>query len=47
MKKQHVVPRISVAVIFVVMLALSNSAQAQTAFINVGANQQTIDGFGF
>lgn len=47
MKTQHI--RLCISAIFVgaVMLALSTSAQAQTAFINVGANQQAIDGFGF
>jgi glucuronoarabinoxylan endo-1,4-beta-xylanase len=46
--KQHQVPlRISAGFVFAVMLALPNLAHSQTAFINIGANQQLIDGFGF
>src|SRR5438045_1490722 len=47
MKKQHVALCISAGLIVVALLAQPSSAQAQTAFINVGANQQNIDGFGF
>lgn len=47
MKTQHIPLCISAIFVGAVMLALSTSAQAQTAFINVGANQQAIDGFGF
>lgn len=47
MKKQHALLCISAGFVFAVMFATVNATQAQTAFINVGANQQTIDGFGF
>ena len=47
MKQQHFPRYISASFILAVVLALSLSAQAQTATINVTANQQTIDGFGF
>src|SRR6185312_15993364 len=44
MKKRYIPRPISVSLIVIVLAALS---QAQTATINVTANQQTIDGFGF
>ena len=47
MNTQHFPLCISAIIVGAVVLALSTSAQAQTAFINVGANQQAIDGFGF
>jgi glucuronoarabinoxylan endo-1,4-beta-xylanase len=46
--KQQLFPRcISASFILAVFVAISLSAQAQTATINLTANQQTIDGFGF
>ena len=42
--KRYIPRPISVSLILIVLAALS---QAQTATINVTANQQTIDGFGF
>jgi glucuronoarabinoxylan endo-1,4-beta-xylanase len=46
--KQQLFPRcISATFILAVFVAISLSAQAQTATINLTANQQTIDGFGF
>ena len=47
MKKTQVTLFFAAGFIALVMLTLSTSAQAQTAFINVTANQQVIDGFGF
>ena len=47
MKKTQVTLFLFAGLIASVMLILSTGAQAQTAFINVGANQQAIDGFGF
>src|SRR6476661_2567029 len=47
MKKKYVPLCISAAVVLAAMFALSNDAHAQTATINLAANLQTIDGFGF
>lgn len=47
MKKQNVSLFISASFIFTMMFMMSNGVQAQTAFIDVGKNLQTIDGFGF
>ena len=47
MKDQHLPRFISASLILMVAIALPISAPAQTATINVTANQQTIDGFGF
>ncbi len=47
MKKTQVTLFLSAGFIALVLLTVSTSAQAQTAFINVTANQQVIDGFGF
>ena len=47
MKQQHFPRCIFATFTLAVIVAISLSAQAQTATINVTANQQTIDGFGF
>ena len=47
MKEQRLPLRISAGFIFAAMLALSSHSQGQTATINLAANQQLIDGFGF
>jgi glucuronoarabinoxylan endo-1,4-beta-xylanase len=47
MKKKYVPLCISAALVLAAMFTLSNDAHAQTATINLAANLQTIDGFGF
>jgi len=47
MKEQHLPRYISASFILVLVFTLAGTAPAQTATINVAANQQTIDGFGF
>ncbi len=48
MKEHSLIMRIFSSFIFMVIVVFSNSAKADnTAIINVAANQQTIDGFGF
>jgi glucuronoarabinoxylan endo-1,4-beta-xylanase len=47
MKKQHAPNYVLAGFAFAVIIALSSNGQAQTAFINLGSNQQSIDGFGF
>jgi len=47
MTKQHLPQYISAVFVLAAIVALSSSTQAQTATINLTANQQTIDGFGF
>lgn len=47
MKNQHRILRIFSSFVFIVITIFSNNAQAQTAIIDVGSSQQTIDGFGF
>ncbi len=47
MKNKHFPRHYLVSVLFVMIVALVGFANAQTATINVGSNQQAIDGFGF
>lgn len=47
MKTKQFPRHFSATLVFAIVIALAGFVQAQTATINVGANQQTIDGFGF